>query len=121
MPRPEVLIVEKDAAVARALEFWLRDSGIEAVVVDTGEAAVRSVSAGRLSAVVADVQLPGMDGAEVTRRVKREVPHRHLPVFLMSAGKQPPPNEADGVFEKPRQLTQLVDAVIGACRSAFCP
>ena len=71
-----VLVVDDQALFRRAVTAVVAESGRFDVVgqVDTGEAGVAAVSAVRPDLVLMDVNLPGIDGLEATRRVRASVP-----------------------------------------------
>jgi CheY-like chemotaxis protein len=54
-------------------------------VAPDGTQALRELAEGTFDVVLMDVQMPGMDGYEVTRRVRAESPHRDVPVIAMTA------------------------------------
>jgi two-component system, chemotaxis family, sensor kinase CheA len=71
-PRPpaRVLVVD-DSLTTRMLETAvLEAAGHEVVAVDSAEAALDALAAGRFDVVLADVEMPGADGFELLRRAK---------------------------------------------------
>ncbi|MBV8992783.1 MAG: response regulator [Pseudonocardiales bacterium] len=85
-PFPErVLIIEDDADYARYLEIRLQHDGATTWIAYTGEDGCDAVGEFQPTVVITDVQLPGMDGIEVCRRLRSDPQHRRLPVLVMSA------------------------------------
>jgi DNA-binding response OmpR family regulator len=66
-----ILVVEDDRAIATALEDDLRLEGYEVEVVRDGPAAVERASGSRFELMLLDVMLPGKDGFEVCRELRR--------------------------------------------------
>jgi len=77
-----VLLVEDDPAARQALELALRRLGYDVRLAETGEAALESISGTALDVVVLDVMLPGVDGFEVCRRLRRD---SDVPVIMLTA------------------------------------
>src|SRR5206468_5525547 len=67
-----VLIVEDDNALADGLMRTLRQSGYAVDHADTGELALRACSEEHYDLVVLDISLPGVDGFEVLRQLRRD-------------------------------------------------
>ena len=78
-----VLLAEDDAAIAEPLSRALQREGYEVSVADDGLVALEHVRAGGVDLLVLDLGLPGMDGLEVCRRIRLEVPD--LPVLMLTA------------------------------------
>lgn len=70
-PRARVLVVEDDEAVRHLLTLLLEDEGFEVTDVATGEAAVQHLEHRPCDLVLLDVRLPGMNGFDVCRQVRR--------------------------------------------------
>lgn len=79
----DLLVVEDDAAIAQHIASGLADLGHGAVAVANGEVALADLEQRRFDAVILDRMLPGMDGIEVLRRIRRD--HSETPVLILSA------------------------------------
>ncbi len=82
-----VLIVEDDADIAEGLRYNLEREGLAAVVAGTGERGL-ALALDRKSPpalVLLDLMLPGMSGAELCRRLRREPQTRRTPIIMLTA------------------------------------
>jgi DNA-binding response OmpR family regulator len=77
-----VLLVEDDPAARQGLELALRRLGYGVRPAGTGEAALRGIGDDVVDVVVLDVMLPGLDGFEVCRRLRRD---SDVPVIMLTA------------------------------------
>lgn len=66
-----VLVVDDNGINRRLAAAMLAKAGFETDVVDSGEAAIDALSSARYGLVLMDVQMPGLDGRETTRRWRR--------------------------------------------------
>jgi len=78
-----VLIVEDEPKMAAVIRRGMRGVGIAADVADNGEDAIWMAGSVDYDAVVMDVMLPGLDGFEVCRRMRRE--RIWAPVLMLTA------------------------------------
>jgi DNA-binding response OmpR family regulator len=78
-----VLIVEDELAIAFALEADLQSEGYSTTVVTTGDEAIRRAEAESFDLVLLDVMLPGKDGFEVCRQLRRN--HQSGAIILLTA------------------------------------
>ncbi len=67
-----ILVVEDDKASSESLSSLFVEMGFEVQVVTDGETAVQIVPEYRPSFIFMDIGLPGIDGYEATRRIRRE-------------------------------------------------
>jgi DNA-binding response OmpR family regulator len=77
-----VLLVEDDPAARQGLELALRRLGYAVRLAETGEAALAAIREAAVDVVVLDVMLPGLDGFEVCRRLRRG---SDVPVIMLTA------------------------------------
>jgi DNA-binding NtrC family response regulator len=66
-----ILIVDDDAALRQAIDVALTDLGHHVAQAAGGEAALEWLSAHKADAVLLDLRMPGMDGMEVLRHIRR--------------------------------------------------
>jgi len=111
-----VLIVEDEPHIGSLVCTYLERAGYDALWVRTGERALGELARRRVELVVLDVGLPGIDGFEVCRRIRGEVP-----VIMLTARDEEPDRVAglevgaDDYVTKPfspRELTARVKAVL---------
>jgi DNA-binding response OmpR family regulator len=116
---PSILVVEDDAAIRRGIVDALTFSKYEVVECGDGEAGLERALGGGFDLLLLDVMLPGIDGFEVLRALRRE--RSPLPVILITArGAEDDRVEglrggADDYVVKPfsaRELLARVEAVL---------
>jgi len=87
---PSILIVDDNAEARRLLSLLLQAEGYHLLVARDGHEALRIVDrVPDLALVVLDVMMPGMDGLEVCRRIRKRDDGRYLPVILTTALSEP--------------------------------
>ena len=79
-----LLVVDDNAANRQLAQILLEDAGYRVDGVDSGAAALEAVASQDYALVLMDVQMPGMDGYEATRRL-RDAGHG-LPIVALTAG-----------------------------------
>jgi signal transduction histidine kinase/ActR/RegA family two-component response regulator len=111
--RGRVLVVEDDPVNQRVIEWMLQRLGVEVVVADNGLSAVALATEGPWAAVLMDLQMPGVDGFEATRRIRRALDGRPLPIVAVTANALPADRAAsvaagmDGFIAKPVKQEEL--------------
>jgi two-component system response regulator MtrA len=86
--RPLVLVAEDDEDILEMVVFDLEDEGYEVLTARDGDAAVALALERRPDLVLLDVAMPGLDGYEVTRRLRAEESTCGTPVVLLTARAQ---------------------------------
>ncbi|WP_432496568.1 response regulator [Kineococcus auxinigenes] len=77
-----VLVVEDDPMVRRVVRMTLAAEGYEVTEAADGEAALERLGEGGVDAVLLDLMLPGLDGFETCRRIRRS---SDVPVIMVTA------------------------------------
>ncbi len=77
-----VLVVDDEPKIATLARDVLEHAGFGVVVAGDGEGALRLAATRRPDLVVLDLGLPGVDGLDVIREIRRESP---LPIVVLSA------------------------------------
>ncbi len=78
---PHILVMEDDRSVALGLEMILSEEGYQVNLAGTGELALEAFKQKRFDLLVADLRLPGIDGMEVIKQVKKETPETEVVVI----------------------------------------
>jgi CheY-like chemotaxis protein len=80
-----ILLVDDDPKTLELLEEILRSAGYETQSVRSGARALEVLSSKLVSAVLLDLMMPGMDGFEVLRHIRKEDSLNELPIFVITA------------------------------------
>lgn len=81
----KILIIQDSPAINMLLKARLQAGGFSAEAVETGEDGLEKAKAGDYQLVLLDYTLPGMDGAEVSRILKKGEKTKGVPILIMSA------------------------------------
>jgi DNA-binding response OmpR family regulator len=121
---PRILVVEDEMKIARLVRDYLQHAGFDVLVAGDGEAALSSVRGAKPDLVVLDLGLPGRDGLDVTREIRRT---SNLPIVILTARGE----EADRIVGlelgaddyvvkpfSPRELVARIRAVLRRTDSA---
>jgi len=113
-----VLAVDDNPLNGRLVRLLLQRAGHRVSLVEDGEQAVARVKEGDVEAVLMDVQMPGIDGLEATRRIRRlEGGVGAVPIIAVTANAGDAQIAAcreagmDAVVTKPVDRTTLLDAL----------
>ncbi len=85
MSRPLVLIADDDADILMLLSLTLERDGYEVVVATNGLQAFETALERLPHLIVLDLMMPGIDGLEVTRRLRAEETTRDVPIVIVTA------------------------------------
>jgi len=84
MDNPHVLIIEDDASVCELLLASLTTAGYRVSVAQSGEAALSQIEEDPPEVVVLDLTLPGMNGLDVCRFMRRDPWMSKIPVLMLT-------------------------------------
>lgn len=116
-PSRTILVVEDDARVRSLLRFVVTRGGYRLLETSDGETALRLVEERRPDLVLLDVNLPGIDGVEVCRRIKSCPGTRDVRVMIVTAGTMDEDRNrglaagADGWVNKPFSPLALLERI----------
>jgi DNA-binding NtrC family response regulator len=79
--RARVLLVEDEPNSREATQLFLEDDGFDIIAVASGRKAIEHFTDG-ICAIVTDLEMPGMDGIELLRIAREEIPH--APVIVLT-------------------------------------
>ena len=85
----KVAVVDDDGAARATVSALLRDAGCTVVEAADGPSGLQAVSESGAEAVVLDISMPGLDGYEVCRRLRRRYGYRIGILFLSGSRRSP--------------------------------
>jgi two-component system cell cycle response regulator DivK len=80
-----ILVVEDHEDNRQILRDLLGNAGYDMVEAETGEDGLASAAAQRPDLILMDIQLPGIDGYETTRRLKADPALRTVPIIVVTS------------------------------------
>ena len=122
MTEQRILVVDDNAVNRKLIAVALKVAGYDVHVAVDGEDALALVTTLRPSLIMMDIQLPGMDGLEVTRRLKAEPATRSIAIVATTAyamvGDEQKARDAgcDGYIAKPIDTRRLSEVVASYLR-----
>ena len=79
-----VLVIDDDRLIRRVVKKALTDLSYEVIETEDGLEALKRIKSIRPDAVIVDKLMPGIDGFEVTRRLRREPELAHIPILVLT-------------------------------------
>ena len=119
-----ILIVEDEPNLLAALQYTLTQEGYTALTATDGEAGLRMASRMSPDLVILDVMLPGLDGFEICRILRRE---SSVPILMLTARGEEVDRVvglelgADDYVTKPFSMRELLARIRNLIRRASSP
>jgi DNA-binding response OmpR family regulator len=121
---PLVLVAEDDEDILRLVEIRLQQDGYDVLCARNGEEALRTAAERRPALALLDVQMPKVNGYEVTRRLRADQATQEMVIIILTASVRD--TELDRAFEagandflrKPFSPADLATRVRAALKSA---
>ncbi len=119
--KEKILIVEDEKDIVKMLDYNLKKEGFKVLAVSDGEGGLALANRELPDLVILDLMLPGMDGLEVCKALKKESKTASIPIIMLTAKSQ----ESDKVIGlelgaddyvvkpfSPRELIARIKAVL---------
>jgi CheY-like chemotaxis protein len=119
----DILMVDDHPGNLKLLSFILEKLGYGVCIAKDAEQALAILKEARPRLILMDLQLPGMDGLELTRRLKADPVYRDIPIVAVTASAMKGDEQkaaaagCDGYVTKPidtRLVPGLVERYLGA-------
>lgn len=116
-----ILVVDDEPRIVQLVRDYLEHSGFTVLVASDGLAALRSARTGRPDLIVLDLGLPGLDGLDVARALRRD---GEVPIIMLTARTEESDKliglelGADDYLTKPFSPKELVARVRAVLRRA---
>jgi two-component system, chemotaxis family, chemotaxis protein CheY len=112
-----IMTVDDSASVRQMVAFTLRSAGYEVIEAVDGVDALAKLQDRKVNMVVTDLNMPNMDGIELTRAIRNDANHRFVPIILLTTESQEAMKQegraagATGWITKPFKPEQLLGVV----------
>jgi DNA-binding response OmpR family regulator len=97
MPQ-RILVVDDEPHIVELVRYNLQQDGYEVLAAGDGETALSKSVSERPDLIILDLMLPGVDGLEVCRRLRRE---SAVPILMLAAGVVARSNASSGSIWAP--------------------
>ena len=85
MPREKILVIEDEPDIAEVLQYNLEKEGFDVETARRGDTGFDAVRRDNPDLILLDLMLPGIDGLELTRMLKRDPLTSRLPIVMLTA------------------------------------
>ena len=82
-----MLVVDDSRTVRNLLQRMLRQGGFETLEAQDGKTAVEQAEAHVPDLIIMDVVMPGMNGFQATRKIRKTPETRAIPIIIMSGNE----------------------------------
>jgi DNA-binding response OmpR family regulator len=110
-----ILVIDDEPALLQALATVLEEAGFQVFTAKSGREATGKIREHPVQLLITDLSMPGEDGIEIIRRLRKE--HPHLKVIAMSGTFGPnimtiaQKLGADATLSKPMTGSKLLDCI----------
>ncbi len=117
---PRIMIVDDSLAVRKALSLLIEDAGYETILAKDGLDAIEVMNENRPNVMLVDMEMPRMNGLELTAHVRANPETQNLPIYMItSRSRKKYRDEAkkagvDAYLTKPYQNGELLDLIDNA-------
>lgn len=112
-----VITIDDASTIRRMISFTLRGAGHEVIEAVDGMDGLSQLKSRAVDLVISDINMPRMDGIELTRQLRALDRHRSTPILLLTTESDPAMKAkgkqagATGWLVKPFQQDQLLAVV----------
>lgn len=85
MAQQRILIIEDDPHIARLIRYNLEKAGFECLQTADGQQAFEELGRQKIHLIVLDIMLPGMDGFELCKEIRKKPAWAAIPVLMLTA------------------------------------
>ncbi|MDM8565037.1 response regulator [Candidatus Halobeggiatoa sp. HSG11] len=114
---PNIMIVDDSLSVRKSLSLLVEDAGFEVLLAKDGVEAIEVMNQSKPDVMLVDMEMPRMNGLELTAHVRANQATQSLPIFMITSRtteKHKEQAKSAGVsayLTKPYQETELLDLI----------
>jgi len=96
-----ILVVDDSCSIREVIDTALTREGYDVVCVDNGQEGLAKLDGRQIHLIISDISMPGMDGEEMVREVKKLSDYESTPICMLTT-------KADKERASKAQVTSLV-------------
>jgi len=114
---PYIMIVDDSLSVRKSLSLLIEDAGFEALLAKDGVEAIEMMNQNRPNVMLVDMEMPRMNGLELTAHVRANQITQNLPIFMITSRTTEKHREqafsagVNAYLTKPYQDAELLDLI----------
>jgi chemotaxis protein histidine kinase CheA len=122
---PRIMVVDDSLSVRKSLSLLLEDAGFETLLAKDGLEAIEVMNQQRPHVMLVDMEMPRMNGLELTAHVRANQATQKLPIFMITSRTTEKHREqaktagVNAYLTKPYQDTELLDLIDKALSGKF--
>jgi len=110
-----ILIVEDNASILEMIQLFLEEEGYSVLTSSEGLGVMDIVKKKNPDLILLDIWIPGLDGIEVAKNLKKNIETKDIPIVMVSAhpsaGKMAAQAGANELLPKPFNLVDLLSVI----------
>ena len=117
----KIMVVDDSSSMRQMVNFALSGAGYQVVEASDGVDALAKSNSPKVDLFITDLNMPNMDGIQLTRQLRASPPYRFTPIVLLTTESQQEKKMegkaagATGWIVKPFQVEQLLTVVKRVC------
>ncbi len=121
----KILIVDDDKTTRKLLNLFLKAKGYEVVTAENGLDAMEKLGTENINLVVTDMNMPYMDGIELTKNLRADDNWKNIPIVMVTTEadedekKKAVEAGVDDYLVKPANAEQITDSIKRILKKLF--
>ena len=121
----KILVVDDDKTTRKLLNLFLKAKGYEVVTAENGLDAMEKLGTESINLVVTDMNMPYMDGIELTKNLRNDENWKNLPIVMVTTEaddderKKAMDAGVDDYLVKPANAEQITDSIKRILKKLF--
>jgi CheY-like chemotaxis protein len=121
----KILVVDDDKTTRKLISLYLKAKGYEVVTAENGLDAMEKLGTENINLVVTDMNMPYMDGIELTKNLRADDNWKDLPIVMVTTEaddderKKAYDTGVDDYLVKPANAEQISDSIKKILKKIF--
>lgn len=113
----KLLLADDSVTIQKVVELILAEENFDIKAVNNGEEALSIISSYKPDVILADIEMPKMNGYQLCEKIKKDPSTKHIPVILLTGAFEPIDEElvkhvnADDYIVKPFESQELISKI----------